>query len=51
MMMIILGILGLLITLLVIATILSIETQLKKLNRTNDKIVELLTEIKKDQLK
>lgn len=50
-MMIILGILGLLITLLVIATILSIETQLKKLNRTNDKIVELLTEIKKDQLK
>ncbi|TWE05219.1 hypothetical protein FB550_103397 [Neobacillus bataviensis] len=47
----ILGILALLITLLVIATILSIEAQLKKLNMTNKKILELLTELKKDDIK
>ncbi|MCM3729521.1 hypothetical protein M3226_28445 [Neobacillus cucumis] len=48
---IILGILALLITLLVIATLLSIEAQLKKLNMTNKKILEMLTDLKKDDRK
>ncbi|MEH7117290.1 hypothetical protein V7128_07690 [Neobacillus vireti] len=50
-MIILLWIFGLLITLLVIATIVSIDNRLKKLNETNEKIVELLTKLtNKDKL-
>jgi len=50
-MIILLWIFGLLITLLVIATIVSIDNRLKKLNETNEKMVELLTKLtNKDKL-
>ncbi|WP_163100714.1 hypothetical protein [Peribacillus alkalitolerans] len=45
---IIIGFAGMLFILFIINSFLSIEKELRKLNRTNEKIVEILKEIKKE---
>lgn len=45
----VIGLAGILFMLFIINSFLSLDKELKKLNRTNEKVVELLKEIKKEQ--
>lgn len=47
----VIGLAGILFMLFIINSFLSLEKKLKKLNGTNEKIVELLKEFKKEQSK